>query len=920
MAQKIVIAELDLNIESLIKSTSDVKKSIDDLKTKQKELTAAGDTASNAFVQNAADLKILQGAYNQNIKAIADTTQATADAANKTQLMNLALTTEVTSINEARAANALLSKVRNDVNVNTAEGQAELTKLNTKIDENNKFINKNSDELSKQKINVGNYQSALSGLDGILAKFGVSGQEARNVVQGFSSTVSKGADDLLNFTSSAGAAVGKLIGFKTSSQLAAEQQLITNAATTGGAVANETLALSQEATATATTATTLSLKGFTLALAATGIGLLVIGVGLLVNYFKDFDPLLDKIERGFAALGAVVSVVTNAFVSLFSSSENNAQSFDNLGKKISNAADAAAKLKGAQQALEDVQRTSVLTNAQLATQADLALIQSKDKTKTDGQRIGLLKEAESLEQRRFKINEANAINDAILTRQGIELKLIQKGFGDREIQQLKDKGVAYANYLLQTGIINQKELENFISKETAVEAVRQESNKKIEKNINSQNKLIEDQQAVNEKNIAANKKADEDRAAAAQKRLDDLVSIASNEAEFYKQTNRFKEDDLQKAKDFATKDIEVLKAKLTAKQLTQAEFDTAELTIKNNLQEKSTEIDNVALDKTKDFEAREKQLKNEIEIQNTEDEAVKQALALTQKLDRDLQEITDLEISITQKNELKKLLADKYNNDIADITEKGAAREAKIKADAAVAEINYNKTKNEALLNIATQLTRQLLGLLGDSVGAQIAAIAVDAVLQIAKLNIATSAASAINTANGAALSIPTLGASVVAATVQNGILFANSKLQSGLILASATLAAGTKIMGGKFAGGGFIEAEGASHAQGGIPIQIGGQNFGTMQGGEGLAIMNKGAFSQFKAFNQTFGDSDVNKNSPSGFMAGGGIITTAIGNNQIDFSEVVNLLSNMPTPIVSVQDIINETNNRVNIVDYANS
>ena len=126
--------------------------------------------------------------------------------------------------------------------------------------------------------------------------------------------------------------------------------------------------------------------------------------------------------------------------------------------------------------------------------------------------------------------------------------------------------------------------------------------------------------------------------------------------------------------------------------------------------------------------------------------------------------------------------------------------------------------------------------------------------------------------------------------------------------------------MGGKFAGGGFIEAEGASHAQGGIPIQIGGQNFGTMQGGEGLAIMNKGAFSQFKAFNQTFGDSDVNKNSPSGFMAGGGIITTAIGNNQIDFSEVVNLLSNMPTPIVSVQDIINETNNRVNIVDYANS
>jgi hypothetical protein len=51
MAQKIVIAELDIDINALLKSTSDLKKEIDALKNTQKDLAASGDKSSEAFVQ-----------------------------------------------------------------------------------------------------------------------------------------------------------------------------------------------------------------------------------------------------------------------------------------------------------------------------------------------------------------------------------------------------------------------------------------------------------------------------------------------------------------------------------------------------------------------------------------------------------------------------------------------------------------------------------------------------------------------------------------------------------------------------------------------------------------------------------------------------------------------------------------------------
>ena len=181
MAEKIVIAELEIDINALIKSTSEVKQSIDALKKAQQDLVKQGDSSSQQYVQNTADLKTLNSAYNSNLKAIADSSNAQAENANRTQLIALALQSEVTSIKDAREQNSLLNKLRNESNVTTEEGKAELTSLNKKLDENNNFIKENADQYTKQKINVGNYSESVKEAFGSINVFngGLSGFTGR---------------------------------------------------------------------------------------------------------------------------------------------------------------------------------------------------------------------------------------------------------------------------------------------------------------------------------------------------------------------------------------------------------------------------------------------------------------------------------------------------------------------------------------------------------------------------------------------------------------------------------------------------------------------------------------------------------------------------------------------------------------------
>lgn len=70
------------------------------------------------------------------------------------------------SIAALRAENRKLADARDKVTTTTEKGRKKIEALNAQINKNNQIITKNSDKLTKQKINIGNYESALSGLGG----------------------------------------------------------------------------------------------------------------------------------------------------------------------------------------------------------------------------------------------------------------------------------------------------------------------------------------------------------------------------------------------------------------------------------------------------------------------------------------------------------------------------------------------------------------------------------------------------------------------------------------------------------------------------------------------------------------------------------------------------------------------------------
>lgn len=68
------------------------------------------------------------------------------------------------TLERLRKANKDLTKEREGLNLATQRGQKRLRDINKQLDANNKVIKNNSSQLEKQKINIGNYGSALSGL------------------------------------------------------------------------------------------------------------------------------------------------------------------------------------------------------------------------------------------------------------------------------------------------------------------------------------------------------------------------------------------------------------------------------------------------------------------------------------------------------------------------------------------------------------------------------------------------------------------------------------------------------------------------------------------------------------------------------------------------------------------------------------
>jgi hypothetical protein len=90
--------------------------------------------------------------------------EGASEAGKSTQDLSNAIEKQTKSIKDLREENKQLTKARNEVDLKSKEGQAELAKLNSQLDKNNEIIKKNVDQYTKQKIGIGDYKGALDKL------------------------------------------------------------------------------------------------------------------------------------------------------------------------------------------------------------------------------------------------------------------------------------------------------------------------------------------------------------------------------------------------------------------------------------------------------------------------------------------------------------------------------------------------------------------------------------------------------------------------------------------------------------------------------------------------------------------------------------------------------------------------------------
>ena len=145
-------------------------------------------------------------------------------------------------------------------------------------------------------------------------------------------------------------------------------------------------------------------------LISTGIGAFVVIVGSLLSYLMNTKAGAEKLEQVFAAVGAIISVLTDriskvgsAIDKVFSGDIKGAASdlmdaFSGVGDEIDEEAKAAIRLKKELQALRDATRELSLDKAKATQEIEKAMLITVDETATNEEKLEALKRALKLEK------------------------------------------------------------------------------------------------------------------------------------------------------------------------------------------------------------------------------------------------------------------------------------------------------------------------------------------------------------------------------------------------------------------------------------------------------------------------------------------------------------------------------------------
>jgi hypothetical protein len=919
MAEKIIIASLDLDVKGVIASTQQLKQQLEQLKREQIALKNAGQESSQAFIENDVNIKLLSKAYNDNMKSLVANKTAMEDSANASEMLAIALEGEVRTIAEAREQNKLLNRLRNETNATTAEGQAQITQLNAKLDQNNAFIKDNADQYLQQKINIGNYSesikealSNLNPLNGGLAGFTQRSQEAGgtgNLLKESLSSVTQGvigvtraslafiATPIGAVIAAIGLVVGLLVNYLKSSQQGID----------------------------AVTSVTRPLQAIMTSL----MGVLQ-GVGKMLfeafsNPKKTLTELYEFVKQNlinrFTAFGKILEgIIELDFKKVTDGVLQAGTGVENLTDKIQNGAKATGKFlddaikKGQEidKLKKEIERSELsYQKAQIKTNdlIDEQLLISKDTSKSFSER-------------------AVASNEIIR----LTAELSKK---EEEIIQKKIKALQLEYSMKDAKSLTIDEQQKMIDLEKQLDEAQ-------DRGLNAQLEQTKVLSGLKKEQEAQQKEAQQKAIEAENKRIDNLINKSRQEIDLFVAQQGFKkkstEEEYNFNKQIFDKELKDLELRYSKGKVSKLEYETEKLNLSNNFakanadllianaeleiqasleknnkilendnflneqlfENKKTALNNI-LEAEKQYQAtrlengviNEQEYNNAINLINDENKLKLDELEAEKENANEEKRILDLELKRAQDQLTfeEQLAIDLERNEIAKQQE--LANAEKTGADKSLIDAKYagieKKLRQDVEMSKLSLIQQGLSGAQG---------FFKENTLAYKALAIAEAT---INTYKAASLALSTYAYPV-------GGIFAGLAIGQGLLQVG-------KIAGVKFEKGGIQEVGGKRHSAGGTKFY--GEDGTTFEAesGEGIGILNRSAFSTFMDFNNRFG----NGSSSSGFFQGGGIITQGVKNETINLDSIVNAIAEIPPPIVAVEEIQSVGNRYVNVQQTAN-
>jgi hypothetical protein len=348
------------------------------------------------------------------------------------------------------------------------------------------------------------------------------------------------------------------------------------------------------------------------------------------------------------------------------------------------------------------------------------------------------------------------------------------------------------------------------------------------------------------------------------------------------------------------------------------------------LEQKRAEKQQAELDANALFEQQKQDLQDQIDLQKAATEEEKALLKAEQDYNKQQTELENLQINEEQKTELLKILTEQREQVIAQIKEDALANyqdNLKKANDAIIKEESKNAKAREQVANV---LTGALIGLLGDSLGAKLAAVAIEGGIQAGLVAIQGASSEGKIVSGTQAAITESVAASPLTfgqpwagfALAQGATSLAASKVATkqaiGKILGASalkalgTLASGALTKKGKYEGGEITDGAIIPHSMrnsGGDDVLI--------QAKRGEVVLNEQQ--QAKAGGNAFFSSI----GVPGFASGGVISSDVSSNitNQISNTSINGLIDKInDMKIVAIEsDITDAQVQQVEIVDGAN-